>query len=126
VPRVRHHTDDAGLESIRARQAILPGRGVEGIEAGVHVEVEPFGTTRPGLNGPKAETGSIAESAFVEFDAPKGMFPRKIGPRNTAIIPTPDFEPLSLRGLNARFVKVRRFWWEFWRTRAEPAQRPRG
>jgi hypothetical protein len=121
VPRVRHHTDDAGLEGIRARQAILPGRGIEGIETGVHVEVEPFGTTRPGLNGPKTETGSIAEGAFVEFDVPKGMIPRKIGPRNTAIIPTPGCESLSLRGLNARFVKVRRYWWEFWRTRAERA-----
>jgi hypothetical protein len=68
--------------------------------------------------------GSRAEGAFVEFDAPEGMIPRKIGPRSTAIIPTPDYEPLSLRGRNARFVKVRRFWWEFWRTPAEPAPEP--
>lgn len=122
MPRVRHHTDDAGLEGIRAKQAILPGRGVEGIEAGIHVEVEPFGTTRPGLGGPKAETGSFAEGAYVEFDAPEGMIRREIGPRNTAIIPTPGHELLSLQGRNARFVKVRRYWWEFWRTPAEPAR----
>jgi hypothetical protein len=113
------------LAGIRARQAILPGRGIEGIESGVHVEVEPFGTTRPGLNGPKAETGSLAEGAFVEFDAPEGMIARKIGPRDTAIIPTPGNEPLSLRGRNARFVKVRRYWWQFWRTPAEATRGPR-
>jgi len=27
-------------------------------------------------------------------------------------------------GRNARFVKVRRYWWEFWRTPAEPARGP--
>ncbi len=119
MPRVRHHTDDAGLEAIRRTQAILPARGVEEAEAGVHVEVEPFGTARPGLGGPRAEMGCLGEGAFVEFDAPPGMVPTRVGPRNTAIIPTAVDQPLSLVGRNTRFVKVRRCWWEFWRTRPE-------
>jgi hypothetical protein len=100
-------------------QAILPGRGVEGAEAGVHVELEPFGTTRPELGGPRAEMGCFGEGAYVEFDAPPGMISTTIGPRSTAMTPTPVDQPVSLVGRNARFVKVRRHWWEFWRTRAE-------
>lgn len=116
--RVRHHTDDAGLVQIRSNMQIHPSRGTGGVEAGVHVEVQPFGSPRPGLHGPRAETGCFAEGAFAEFDAPVGMIPTRIGPRNTAIIPTAVDEPFSLRGLRPHFVKVRRHWWEFWRTRA--------
>ena len=83
------------------------------------MEVEPFGTTRPGLGGPKTQMGSYGEEAFVEFDAPPGMVLTGVGPRHTAIIPTPDLEPFSLQGLNPRFVKVRRYLWEFWRTKPE-------
>lgn len=119
MPRVRHHTDDTGLKGIRRRQAILPARGSEEAEAGVHVEVEPFGTARPGLGGPRAETGCFAEGAFVEFDAPPEMIPTRVGSRNTAIIPTAVDQPLALMWRNARFVKVRRHWWEFWRTGPE-------
>jgi hypothetical protein len=49
--RVRHHTDDAGLDQIKASGGIQPARGrlfvdkgrVVEIDQGVHVEVEPFG-----------------------------------------------------------------------------------
>jgi hypothetical protein len=102
---------------MRKTLEILPARGIEGAEAGVHVEVEPFGTARPGLGGPRAEMGCFAEGAFVEFDAPAGMIPTRVGPRNTAMIPTPLDRPFALAGRNARFVKVRRHWWEFWRTK---------
>ncbi len=119
MSRVRHHTDDAGLESIRAQGAINPSRGSSGVEFGVHVEVEPFGTTRPGLEGPKTQTGAVQGGAYVEFDAPPEMVPTLIGVRNTAIIPTTIDDPFSLEGLNPRFVKVRRDWWEFWRTKPE-------
>jgi hypothetical protein len=117
--RVRHHTDDAALERIRRMEAILPARGDMGFEAGVHVEVEPFGSATPGETGPKEETGAFKGGAFVEFDAPGGMVRTPmISPRNTAIIPTAVDQPLSLRALNPRYVKVRRHIWQFWR---EPA-----
>lgn len=119
VPRVRHHSDDAGWDGIWEGQVIFPSRGIEGIDAGVHVEVEPFGSTRPGLNGPRAEMGCFGEGAYVEFDAPASMVATNVGPRNTAIIPTRADLPLSLRGLNARFVRVRGRWWQFWRVRPE-------
>jgi hypothetical protein len=118
VPRVRHHTDDAGLKGIRKAWAILPARGIVGAESGVHVEVEPFRSARPGLGGPRAELGCFAEGAFVEFDAPAEMIPTRLGPRNTAMIPTPVDQPFLLLGRTARFVKVRRHWWELWRTKA--------
>ncbi len=63
--------------------------------------------------------GGVEEGAFVEFDAPPGMVPTLIGVRNTAIIPTTIDGPFSITGLNPRFVKVRRAWWEFWRTKPE-------
>ena len=118
--RVRHHTSDADLEKIKACAAITPSRGWEDIATGVHVEVEPFGTTRPfreGHSSPKADLGLVEGGAFVEFDAPPDMVPTaNLGPRNTAIIPVPMDQPFSLHGLNAVYVKVRRHWWEFWRT----------
>jgi hypothetical protein len=98
---------------------IRPSRGVLGIAAGIHVEVPPFGTTRPGRFGPKADLGSFYEGAYVEFDAPPGLVTTRIGPRNSGLIPTPPDRPLDLSGLNPRFVFVRRWWWEFWRTRPE-------
>lgn len=71
---------------------------------GVHVEVEPFGSVRPGLTGPKAQTGSAAEGAFVEIDLPGSAIPTPgVGPRNTAVIPSS--EPLKL-GADATFRRV--------------------
>jgi hypothetical protein len=118
-PRVRHHTDDAGLAGIRAAEAINPARGWDEIVTGVHVEVEPFGTTRTGRGGPKADTASKGEGAYVEFDAPGGLVPYYCGPRNTAIIPAAAEQSFSLKGLNPVYVKVRRYLWEFWRRRPE-------
>jgi hypothetical protein len=69
--------------------AILPARGVVDAEAGVHAEVEPFASAKPGLGGPKAELGCAAEGAYVEFDGPAGLIPTRICPRNSAMIPTP-------------------------------------
>lgn len=118
--RVRHHTDDAGLESIMAEGAIHVSRGWADIPSGVHVEVEPFGTTRPskeGLPGPKNEMGCTAQGAYVEFDAPPEMVPYYCGPRNTAIIPTE--RPFAVASLNPKYVKVRHHWWQLWRTKAE-------
>lgn len=122
-PRVRHHTNDAYLESIRTAGRINASRGWGNVATGVHVEVEPFGTTKPwrrGYSSPKADFGLVENGAFVEFDAPPGMVPTPYqGPRNSAIIPTSGNQPFSLTGLNPVFVKVRRHFWEFWRTKAE-------
>src|SRR5437016_6455 len=92
-PRVRHHTSDTNLDLIRAEGAIRVSRGWEGSGRGVHVEVEPFGTTRPfrpGRPSPKADMGLVQDGAFVEFDAPGklAMMPYRCGTRNTAIILT--------------------------------------
>jgi hypothetical protein len=61
----------------------------------------------------------MGEGAFVEFDASAGMITTRIGPRRTALIPTVGGAPLSLQRKNARFVKVRRRWWQLWRTKPE-------
>jgi hypothetical protein len=106
----RHHTDGKGLDGIRKENAIRPSRGTPN---GVDVEVEPFGPARPLQpgRGPKARTGAAAEGAYVEFDLPEGAV--STAPEtgsNTARIPTDT--PLSLDGLNPKFVKVP--WWKFW------------
>jgi hypothetical protein len=100
------------MKGIQRDGAINPARGEP---LGVHVETEPFGTTKPGRGGPAAETGAAREGACVEFDLPDYAIPTHVGPRNTAVIPTPD--PLPLEGLNPRFVLVRRWrnLWYFWR-----------
>jgi len=92
--------------------AINPARGEP---AGVHVETEPFGTAKPGLGGPKAQTGAAGEGAYVEMDLTGSAQPTNVGPRRTAAIPTSD--PLPLEGLNPTFVPVRALWnlWYFWR-----------
>lgn len=123
-PRVRHHTSDANLDDIRASGAINPGRAWGSFPAAIHVEGEPFGTTRPfrraGARCPKGELGIPEDGAFVEFDAPLGLRPAPgIGPRNTFIIPTAPDQPLPLEGLNPLFIKVRRYFWQVWRTKAE-------
>ena len=119
MARVRHHTNDENLEKIRATLSIAPSRGAARVGAGVHVELEPFGSARPGLGGPKAELGTMHEGAYVEFDEPSTVVRTRVGPRNTAIIPTGMDIPLNLAGRNPRFVKVRRHWWELWRARPE-------
>jgi hypothetical protein len=121
-PRVRHHTSDANLDRIRADGVIRASRGWAGSGSGVHVEVEPFGTTRPfreGRPSPKADMGLVQDGAFVEFDVTgqQVMILYRCGPRNTAVLLTDV--PLSLEGLNPRFVRVRRAFWEFWRTKVE-------
>jgi hypothetical protein len=103
--RVRHHTDDEGLEGIRRMEALKPARGSLGFTAGVHVEVEPFGAARPGIGGPAKELGAFKEGAYVEFDAPPTMLPNPlIGQRNAAFIPIAPDEVFYLRGLNPRYV----------------------
>jgi hypothetical protein len=113
-PRVRHHTSDANLERIKATGAIHASRSWGHVATGVHVEIEPFGTTRPfrrGYSSPKADFGLVEDGAFVEFDAQSGMVPTpNLGPRNSAIIPIPANQSLSLAGMNPVFVKVRRHW----------------
>ena len=106
--RARHHTSLLGLKKIQRAGAIDPARGDI---IGVHVETEPFGSTRPGLGGPIRETGAVGEGAYVEFDLPPDAQPTDIGPRNTAVIPT--LTPLPLEPLRPLFVKVRR-WWNLW------------
>ena len=122
MTRVRHHTNDPGLDGIQDVVAINPSRGWMPIPFGIHVEVEPFGTTRPyriGRSCPKNDLGLRENGAYVEFDAPPDMplYRYSCGPRNTALIPT--VRPLPLLGLNAEYVKVRRRFWEFWRKRPE-------
>src|ERR1700752_4822046 len=100
--RVRHHTDDTGLEKIRLAGGIVPGRGWLDVETGVHVEVEPFGTARPTTgteSSPKRDLGCNKEGAFVEFDAPPEMIPYSCGPRNSGIIPVPANQLMLLQGL---------------------------
>ncbi len=79
------------------------------------VEVEALGSARPGLNGPKAETGAKVEGAYVEFDLPDNAImespPR--GERNTARIPTNN-QALPLEEMNPTFVHApwwKRLWW---------------
>src|SRR5438874_7591633 len=120
-PRVRHHTSDEGLDGIRAEGAVHMSRGY-GTPLGVHVEVEPFGTTRPEQEGqasPKAELGLQRGGAFVEFDLPADLavFRYEFPKRHAAIILTNS--SLSLKDLNPTFVRVRRWFWEIWRTRTE-------
>ena len=117
MPRVRHHTDDAGLEGIRQSGAINPARGWGRFATGIHVEVEPFGTLRPGRGGPKDEMGAAGQGAFVEFDAPSGMVGYTCGPRNTALIPSDS--PLFLDDLNPVYRKVRKWWWQLWREKVD-------
>ena len=93
-----------------------------GTPLGVHVEVEPFGTTRPFRRGKpcaKNDLGIVANGAFVEFDFPadRRLIRYEFGKRDVGIILTD--EPLRLEGLNPRFVKVRRKFWEFWRRKPE-------
>jgi hypothetical protein len=116
--RVRHYTSDAGLEAIRVSGHIVASRGWGEIAYGVHVELEPFGSTRPsrpGRPGPKDQLGSKSERAYVEFDAPLELLAYRCGQRNTAVIPVAFDASLSLTGLNPVYVKVRQHWWEFWR-----------
>src|SRR5687767_14818322 len=114
MARGRHHTDVKGLKGIQRTGFIIPGRG-DPPAPGVHVEIEPFGTPRPGEGGPMRETGAAAEGAFVEFDLPAETTRTYLGPRNTAVIPTTESFPLA--GLNPVFVRVRCWWnlWYFWR-----------
>jgi len=106
----RHHTDRKGLHAIQRDNAIKPARGEP---AGVHVEVEPFGTARPfpEHDGPARQTGAKAGEAYVEFDLPDNAVRTVVGPRHTAVIPTEH--PLPLEGRHAVFVIVR--WWQFWK-----------
>ena len=121
--RVRHHTNDAGLEKIRKCGAITSSRGWANVDTGVSVEVEPFQTNRPGRigqPGPKAELGCAGEGAYVEFDAPPNLvMTYNVGPRHTGIIPLAPDQCVALAGLNPVFVKVRLQWWQWWRQRPE-------
>jgi RHS repeat-associated protein len=109
--RVRHYTDIAGITGIRSDGAVRASSTMRGAgtgRAGVHVEVEPFGPASSAAD----EMGAVKGGAYVEFDAPDGMIPtRRIGPRNTALIPTEA--PLQLEGRNPVFAEPRP-WWKFW------------
>lgn len=116
--RCRYHTDKAGLEAIRRDNAIIPSGTARGPVEGVHVELKPFGPVYSRIPGQSAaeQVGAAnrrAQGYYVEFDVPvlTSLVAHKVGPRNTAIIPT--VEPLSLEGLHARFVSPK--WWHFWR-----------
>src|SRR4051794_14230055 len=107
--RVRHHTNDVGLEGIRSDGAINLSRGWGPRPSGIHVEVEPFGTTRPfreGHSSPKHDLGLIEDGAYVEFDLPAEavLYGYSCGPRSAGLILTD--RPLPLEGLNPEFVKV--------------------
>jgi hypothetical protein len=100
------------MRAIQKEGTIHPSRGEP---LGVDVETEPFGSTKPGLGGPAAETGADRDGAYVEIDLPDNAIVTNVGPRNTARIPAQD--PLPIGGLNPQFVPVRRWWnlWYFWR-----------
>jgi hypothetical protein len=121
-PRARHHTEDKHLAGIERDCEINPGRGLTDDQPGVHVEIEPFGTTRPNKNGsssPKADLGIEKDGAFVEFDLPgdRKIVQYSCGIRRTAIVLTK--QPLALAGLHPEYVRVRRHFWELWRRRPE-------
>jgi len=74
---------------------------------GVHVEVEPF---LPLKKAPRAVGLGNKKGAYVEFQVPASSLEKtRVGPANTAVIPTEG--NLSLQGTNAKF---RRTWWRFW------------
>jgi hypothetical protein len=102
------------MKGIQKDGAINPSRGVP---PGVDVETEPFGTPKPGLDGPKSGTGAGGEGAYIEFDLPETAFPTPgiSQTRNTARIPTSDALPIG--GLNPKFIAVRQWsnLWYFWR-----------
>ena len=104
APRARHHTNAESLKKIKKERAIGPAFWTEPV--GVHVELEPFGATIPGIGGPAAELGTAfrREGAYVEFDMPEGAISTRVGARLTAVIPTD--EPLSLGGRNPVFVVI--------------------
>jgi hypothetical protein len=119
--RVRHHTDDIGLAGIQRLGVIRASRGWGRIEAGVHVEVEPFGSAIPNVPLPRSsplnDFSCCGEGAFVEFDAPATLVQYYCGRRRAGIIPVPVGEMLGLEALHAQYVKVRRHWWQWWRTK---------
>ena len=98
--RVRHYTSPEGLKGIQGDMAINPSRG-----GGVHVETGPFGPASTGAR----ETGAAGRGAYVEFDAPNVMQPTKVGPRNTAVIPSE--QPVPIQNLNPTFRTIP--WWQF-------------
>ncbi|OUS03834.1 hypothetical protein A9Q81_06815 [Gammaproteobacteria bacterium 42_54_T18] len=102
--KVRHHTSTNSSRQIKESQSIRVARGDDVNPVGVNVEVAPFGSARTA----SADTGAFETGAYVEFAIPRSsVIPRKgyIGPRNNAIIPTPENKPLSLEGLNPKFKK---------------------
>jgi len=120
-PRVRHHTGDSGLKGIIRDGFITASRGVGG-PLGVHVELQPFATTRPYREGkpcPKNDFGIDKDGAYVEIDLPveATLLVYSCGPRKSGLIVCDV--PLTLAGLNSQFVWVRRRFWEFWRTKRE-------
>lgn len=108
--RVRHHTSDGGLAGIRRDMAIRTSRGWMNIEAGVHVELEPFGSTKPSRKnepgGPSNELRAAGDGAYVEFDAPDSLIDYYCGPRLSGIIPIAVGEMLAIADLHPEFVKV--------------------
>lgn len=73
-PRVRHHTSEAKLDLIRAENAIHVGRiSVMTGRPCVHVELEPFGSTRPTPPG-----GCVRGSPSVDLGIPRGRCIRGI------------------------------------------------
>ena len=120
--RVRHHTNDKGLAGIQKAGGIQASRGWMRIEAGVHVEVEPFGSAIPALpprSSPLNDFSCCGQGAFVEFDATAELIQYSCGPRRSGIIPIAAGAILRLESLNPRFVKVRCRWWQWWRTKVK-------
>jgi hypothetical protein len=105
------------LRSIRSTGCITISSGWGSIATGIHVEIDPFGTARPGRGGPKADLACNGEGAFVEFDAPPTLVRYYCGPRNTGIIPSDV--PLRLESLHPVYVVVRRWFWQIWRTKVD-------
>src|SRR5438128_12510195 len=100
--RVRHHTNDEGLQGIQTSGGIRSSRGWGSTVTGVHVEVEPFGTTRPyrlGRPCPRNDLGCAGDGCYVEFDAPEGLIQYECGGRKSGIIPVPADELLKLAEL---------------------------
>jgi len=121
--RVRHHTSDEGLAGIMKGGGIRASRGWGRFDAGVHVEIAPFGTAAPAPTGwpsPKNDLNAVADGAFVEFDAPDELVEYYCGPRRSGIIPLAHGEQfLRLESRRPSFVKVRRWFWQWWRTKVD-------
>jgi len=108
VPRARHHTSPQAVSKIMRSGKINASRGEP---LGVDVEVTPFGSVKPGLNGPSEHFSAAGSGGYIEFDLPSNFIKTFVHPsRNSVRIPAES--GLDISTLNPVYVK---YWWFFWK-----------